>query len=199
MSDATTDSAARRLYQHALERAMRHAARQVPWDQAFEIAHDVASEMVRRSAESASGEDEFCVTEPLLHRAVTNRLRNSWRAARRRSAAEAVHVEERTELASTWNEPGSELETRELERVIATTLADMPEGMRAAFTLVRERECSYQDAATQLRVGIATIHTQISRANARLREAIAAYRDGGAALSPAARSRARGSAQRIEP
>jgi RNA polymerase sigma-70 factor (ECF subfamily) len=174
----TTGPDAQRLYEDVLRRAMRLAAPHVPWDQAFEVAHDVAIEIVRRTLDPPAGTSPPVVTGPLIVTAVTNRLRNSWRSVRRRSAAESVHSEERASLASAWSEPGTDIETGELQRVVDTTLSTMPEGMRAVFRLVREEERSYKETAAALGIGVGTVHTQLSRANALLRRAIESYRSG---------------------
>src|SRR4051812_6829984 len=87
MTQPAPDAAAdpRRLYEDALVRAMRFAERYLPRDQALEIAHDVASEMLRLPPERVTG--------TLIYVAVTSRLRNLWRATERRSAFEAAYHE----------------------------------------------------------------------------------------------------------
>jgi hypothetical protein len=67
--DDTAPTLDRQAYEDVLVRAMRYARRMVPRDQAFEVAHDVALEMLDRPAEQrASG--------ALLFVAVSRRLRN---------------------------------------------------------------------------------------------------------------------------
>ena len=44
--------------------------------------------------------------------------------------------------------------------------------------LVRDEELSYKDAAARLGVAVGTVHTQLSRANALLRECIQRYQAG---------------------
>ena len=68
----------KRLYEEILQRAFRYAERLVSREQAFEIAHDVAVEMLRRPPERLSG--------TMLYLRVTSRLRNLWRANQRRAA-----------------------------------------------------------------------------------------------------------------
>ena len=73
---------AKRLYEDILQRAFRYAERLAPRDQAFEIAHDVAVELLRRPPERLSG--------TMLYLRVTSRLRNLWRASQRRAATAAA-------------------------------------------------------------------------------------------------------------
>jgi RNA polymerase sigma factor (sigma-70 family) len=163
---------ARRTYEDALERAFGFAARHVAWDQALEIAHDVASDMLALPADR--------VTSALIYRAVVNRLRNLWRASQRRSAAERVHHDRRAEGPAARVDASTDMETRELRDVIETTIANMPETMREAFALVREHDLSYKEAAAHLGIAVGTVHTHLSRANLLLRDAIEAYRRSGA-------------------
>jgi RNA polymerase sigma factor (sigma-70 family) len=159
----------RQLFESILDRAMEHAVRYVAWDQALEIAHDVASDLVRRGVEQPGG--------ALIYRAVCFRLRNHWRANSRRAGAERVYHDERTDRTA---EPSRELEARELRALIAAAIAAMPEGMRRVFTLVRHDERSYRDVAALLGIRVGTVHTQLSRATALLRQVVEDYERDGA-------------------
>ncbi len=112
----------------------------------------------------------------LIYRAVTRRLFDLGRAARRRTAAERLHQTERPAIAPAWTQPDVHLETRELAHLIDMTIAAMPDAMRRVFILVRHEELSYKEAATRLGIGVGTVHTQLSRANTLLRETIEHYR-----------------------
>jgi hypothetical protein len=83
-----------------LVRAMGLAERYLPRDQALEVAHEVASEMLRLPADRVTG--------TLLYIAVTNRLRPHARAARRRTAAEGAYGEKWSTAIPAWVEPGAE-------------------------------------------------------------------------------------------
>lgn len=157
----------RRTYEEILVRAMRYAERLVPRDQAFEVAHDVAVELLRRPPSEVNG--------TLLYLRVTSRLRNLWRAARRRASLDRAYVEMQTGAVPAWANPGAELEARELRKRIENVLARMPDAMRAVFVLIREEELSYKEAAARLGIGVGTVHTQLSRANALLRECVEQY------------------------
>src|SRR5262245_38125518 len=128
--DHTSDRDPRRLYEDILVRAMRYAERVVPRDQAFEIAHDVAVEMLRRPPDRLTG--------TMLYLRVTSRLRNLWRANQRRAATDRAYLEMRAAHAPAWAEPGSALEAEELADRIDEVLSRMPRGMRDAFLLVRD-------------------------------------------------------------
>jgi RNA polymerase sigma factor (sigma-70 family) len=175
MPDSLTDKDARRLYDQALDASYGQAARHIPWDAAFELAHEVASALVKR-AHTGDTFAEIRSVEAWVSRATRSRLRDYWRNGRRRAAAEAVHVEERADAASSWAQPGLELEVRELALVVDETLATMPKAMHDVFTAIRRDGLSYRDAAARLDIGVGSVHTQLSRANARLRDAIARYR-----------------------
>ena len=157
----------RELYDDSFIRAMQFAERHLERDQALEIAHSVASEMLAIPADR--------VTPGLIYVAVTSRLRNFWRARVRRASAESTYHEIWSSVAPMWSEPGAQLEWDELQVRIEAVIADMPTAMRAVFVLIRDEELSYKEAAERLGVTPSTIHTQISRASARLRECIAQY------------------------
>jgi RNA polymerase sigma factor (sigma-70 family) len=167
----------RAAYEDLLVRAMRYASRIVPRDHAFEIAHDVAIEMLRRPPEHrASG--------PVLYLAVTSRLRNSARSTQRRAARDGAYLEMQATAVPMWAQPGSDLEARELRERITAVVAKMPGGMREAFLLVREHELSYKEAAARLGVSVGTVHTQLSRAIALLRECVQRYHADSGVTKP---------------
>ncbi len=170
MDDPTSAHDPRRTYEAILVRAMRYAERLVPRDQAFEIAHDVAIEMLRQTPDRVNG--------TLLYIRVTSRVRNLWRATQRRAALDRAYLEMRSSAMPAWAQPGADLEARELRERIEDVLAQMPSAMREAFLLVREEELSYKETAARLGITVGTVHTQLSRANALLRECVERYRAG---------------------
>jgi RNA polymerase sigma-70 factor (ECF subfamily) len=160
----------KRLYEEVLQRAFRYAERLAPREQAFEIAHDVAVEMLRRPPERLSG--------TMLYLRVTSRLRNLWRANQRRAATDRAYLEMRSARAPEWADPAAGVEADELRACIRNALDRMPPAMRETFLLVRDEELSYKEAAARLGVAVGTVHTQLSRANALLRECIQRYQAG---------------------
>jgi RNA polymerase sigma-70 factor (ECF subfamily) len=175
----------RRIYIDALERAVRHAAVHVSPDEAREIGHHIASAIAKRYAEP-DGHDLVRDLEAFVHRAVLNRLRELWRASRRRNAVEQTYHSERSAVAPAWTQPGSNLESRELHRVIDAAIAAMPDVRRQVFLRIRRDQRSYKEVAAELGIGVGTVHTHLSRANAVLRDAVAAFRgaDDATAIGP---------------
>jgi RNA polymerase sigma-70 factor (ECF subfamily) len=180
MTDQPSAVDPRRLYEDALVAAMRCAERYLPRDQALEVAHDVASEMLRLPPGRVTG--------TLIYVAVTSRLRSLWRRKERRAALEGAYHERWSSVTPLWAEPGAEMEIRELQQRIDAALADMPPGMRKVFVLVREEGLSYKEAAARLGVNVGTVHTQLSRANALLRQVVARYRGDAPGADPSRRT-----------
>jgi RNA polymerase sigma factor (sigma-70 family) len=172
----------RRIYLDALDRAMRHAAAHVPRDEALEIAHHVACAVLRRQAGDGSAQRGVLSAAPVteldafIHRSVLNRLRETWRARRRRNAVEQSYENERGAIAPAWTQPGARLESRELHRVIEAAIAALPDARRQVFLLIRRDQRTYKEVAAQLGIGVGTVHTHLSRANAALRDAVAEFR-----------------------
>jgi RNA polymerase sigma factor (sigma-70 family) len=163
--DSASDE--RRRYDAACARAMEFAGRYLPRDQAIEIAHDVASEMLGLPAERVTG--------TLIYVAVTTRLRMHWRSTERRAAREGVFHDTWSRTIREWSDPGAAMELRELQDRVAAAVAEMPTRMREVFLLIRGDELSYKEAAARLGINVATVHTHFSRATALLRERIAEY------------------------
>jgi RNA polymerase sigma-70 factor (ECF subfamily) len=172
----------RRVYIDALERAVRHAAVHVSRDEAREIGHHVASAIARRYAQEREGNvapSPISDVDAFVHRAVLNRLRELWRAKRRRNVVEQTYHSERSAVAPAWTQPGANLESRELHRVIDAAIAAMPEVRREVFLRIRRDQRSYKEVAAELGIGVGTVHTHLSRANAALRDAVAEFRAVG--------------------
>jgi RNA polymerase sigma-70 factor (ECF subfamily) len=154
-------------YEAILAHALRYARRILPADEAFEIAHDVALQIFERAEPEPP-------TGQMLYLAIIRRRRDAWRATERRAVREGTYLERRTE-SPRWPDPEASIEARELRARIRQVVASMPPGMREVFLLVREQELTYKEAAARLGIGVATVHTQLSRAGALLRECVRAY------------------------
>jgi RNA polymerase sigma-70 factor, ECF subfamily len=63
----------------------------------------------------------------------------------------------------------------ELDAAIREAVADLPERCRTAFLLCRDQGLSYSDAARVMKVSPATVKTQMARALASLKEALARF------------------------
>src|SRR3954471_22776933 len=112
----------KRLYEDILQRAFRYAERLAPREQAFEIAHDVAVEMLRRPPAKMSG--------TMLYLRVTSRLRNLWRASQRRAATDRAYLEMRSTRTPSWADPAAGIEAEELRSRVRDALDQMPPAMR---------------------------------------------------------------------
>jgi RNA polymerase sigma-70 factor (ECF subfamily) len=167
MSEKEDPISDRQRYEEALVRAMHFAERHLHRDQALEIAHDVATEMLALPAER--------VSTSLIYVAVTSRLRNFWRSRERRASAEGTYQQMRSTVTQLWAAPEAELEIRELQERIQAAVARMPSGMREVFVLIRDEELTYKEAAARLGISVKTVHTQICRAGALLRQCVAEY------------------------
>jgi RNA polymerase sigma-70 factor (ECF subfamily) len=173
-----SDAEVRRIYIDALERAVQHAGIHVSRDEALDVGHHVASALVKRQI--AGGSPPIDSVDGFIHRAVLNRLREIWRASRRRKAVEQMYHEERAAVAPAWARPDGNLESRELHDAIDAAIAQLPITQRQVFLLVRRDQLTYKEVAVQLQITVGTVHTHLSRANATLRKAVAAKQAGDA-------------------
>jgi RNA polymerase sigma factor (sigma-70 family) len=189
MTTPLPEAEIRRIYLDALERAVRHAAVHVSRDEAMEVGHHVATAVVRRHAAEAAGDAAVAPIGPVdeieafVHRAVVNRLREIWRARRRRTTAEQLYQAERCAVAPAWTQPDADLESTELHEAIEAAIAALPDIRRQVFLLIRRDQRSYKEVAAQLGIAVGTVHTHLSRANASLREAVADFRGAEQARS----------------
>ncbi|HET9423880.1 MAG TPA: sigma-70 family RNA polymerase sigma factor [Gemmatimonadaceae bacterium] len=179
MSSPLPEAEVRRIYLDALERAVRHAALHVPRSEALEVGHHVATALVHRlsreTGDAMIGTGPVQDVDAFVHRSVLNRLREVWRGNKRRTAVEESYEAERCAVAPAWSRPDSNLDSRELHRVIETAVAALPDAQRQVFLLVRRDQCSYKEVAARLGIAVGTVHTHLSRANASLREAMADF------------------------
>ena len=167
LSDQPLASDLRQRYEEIVRRAMRHAERHLPTGQAFELAHEIALEMLRRPP--------ALMSDALLYLRVTSRVISSRRLAERRAIVDRNYLDLYAGGSAPWSRPDADAEASELYERIQATLAEMPPAMRQAFLLVREHELTYKEAAERLGVTVGTVHTQLSRANVLLRECVNRY------------------------
>jgi RNA polymerase sigma-70 factor (ECF subfamily) len=175
VDDPETGAQARRIYEEAMARAVILASRRLPSEQAFELAHDVASQLVQAGATGPDHPRDGHTFDALIRRAVSFRLRDRWRAGTRRTAAEQFHGEERGSTTPAWAAPDAVVEARELSDMVDVAIADMTPVMRDVFLAIRRDELSYKQAAARLGIAVGTVHAHLSRANARLRQAFEDY------------------------
>ncbi len=103
-----------------------------------------------------------------LRRSVVNKTLNHIKA-RRLDYTDPGQLPERP---STALDAHSQLETADLEQVIHTAIAALPERCRIIFTLCRLENMTHKEIAEQLNISTKTIENQMTRAIASLREAI---------------------------
>ena len=117
-------------------------------------------------------------------------------ARRRRDEREALHDRDMQDSAHVWMSPDLAIEQQGLEDVYQRTLDSLPAACRRAYTLVRDDELTYDQAAARLGVSRAAVHFHVVTAQNRFREALRDYglevpgpRRGGRVAGKAARGR----------
>jgi len=70
------------------------------------------------------------------------------------------------------------IEYRELEHLIKTAIASLPEKCREVFELSRFKEMKYQEIADALGISVKTVEAQMSKALKVLREKVSGYTGG---------------------
>ena len=120
-------------------------------------------------------------------------------ARRRRGEREALHDRDMQDSAHVWMSPDLAIEQQELEDVYQRTLDSLPTACRRAYTLVRDEELTYDQAAGRLGVSRAAVHFHVVTAQNRFREAlrehglnVPAPRRGGRLAGAKGRSRTGG-------
>jgi RNA polymerase sigma-70 factor (ECF subfamily) len=107
---------------------------------------------------------------------------NRARGQQRRPAPaslEAPQSADATELRDPAADPERVAHARQLRAAISEELAALAPNQRAAFLLRHEAELSYQEIAAALDTSPAAVESLLSRARARLRERLAAWRIEG--------------------
>jgi RNA polymerase sigma-70 factor (ECF subfamily) len=111
---------------------------------------------------------------PWLFTAVRNRSLN---ALRNRHVEFSIHERVSRDARSNprANLPDAELAARDLSEAAARVVAEMPPRCREAYTLIREQQLSYAEAARVLGISPKTVEIHMTRATAILRAALAAW------------------------
>jgi RNA polymerase sigma-70 factor, ECF subfamily len=89
--------------------------------------------------------------------------------------AEAESEAARVQETADRTEPSDPASVAQLEERIRRAVAELPERCRTAFLLCREQELSYAEAAEVMGVSPATVKTQMARALAAMRAALAPF------------------------
>jgi RNA polymerase sigma-70 factor (ECF subfamily) len=151
----------RRVYAVAFRIVRRH-----------DVADDVTQEAFIRAHQALKSFDLGRPFGPWICRIAANLSINHVRSPQsREEALPEGHAEEPSEA------PGPE--TRVLERegqeVLQRAVLDLPGEQRAVFVLRVYEELSYREIAETLGLSMGTVMSRLSRARARLREALAPY------------------------
>lgn len=136
-------------------------------DAARDLAQDVFVELwkKRETIQIRSG------LKPYLRRAVVNKTLN-YIKARRIDFDDPANLPETT---SSLDKADETLEASEMEKIIHTAIAKLPERCRMVFTLCRLEKMSHKEISEKLGISKKTVEAQMTRALAMLRKAIEPY------------------------
>lgn len=84
-------------------------------------------------------------------------------------------AEERAKKREHSASPDDEMYYDQLARIIEAAIEDLPERRRLIFTMSREYQLTYREIAEALDISIKTVETQMGRALASLRDALAPH------------------------
>ena len=138
---------------------------------------DLAKEVVHTGFikvwETFKGNSSDLPVKPYLHKIITNNCLDIIKHDK------VIHAYKRKVLENKETKSPitdySSFEFKQLENNISKAIADLPEQMRKIFMLSRYEGMKYSEIAQQLNISIKTVETQMSRALARLRQALSAY------------------------
>ncbi len=134
---------------------------------ARDLAQDVFFELWRRREEIEVQTN----LKAYLRRSVVNRTLNFIKS-RRLDFTEPERLPERPSNAI---DAQTQLEVSDLEQVIQSAIAALPERCRVIFTLCRLENLSHKEIAEHLNISTKTIENHMTRALATLREAVRPY------------------------
>jgi RNA polymerase sigma-70 factor (ECF subfamily) len=181
MSDPETNREERQLYEMLVQQARRLARPHLIPSEAAELAHDLAVELILLRARDPEAFAERS-TPGHMYRAIVNRILNARRDKLRRRRREVMACAEEAGEPRAWSDPEWAMTSRELEQLLAWAVSRMPRRMRQVFLLIRDNGCTYREVAARMGTSPGTVHTQLSRALAILRDALRRYH-GAAALN----------------
>ncbi len=151
--------------------ARKQARRFVDAETSRDIAQDVALECLIRIREGTH-EIDLERLPGLAARMAQARGRDHRRRERRRERPDEDYMRELTDSTHAWMEPDAAVHEEELEQFRERTIAELPEGCRRTYTLVREEGRTYEEAAVELGVSRSTVHAHVVLAQRRFREGL---------------------------
>ncbi len=137
---------------------------------ARDLAQDVLADLWKRRDQM----EIKIALKPYLRRAVVNKTLNYIKARR----LKFTEPEKNTEVHPLENSSGLQvLEQSELQNLINTAIASLPEKCRLVFTLCRLEGMSHKEIAAQLEISTKTVENQMTKALKTLKAAVRPYLD----------------------
>ena len=135
---------------------------------AREVAEELVSDVFYTIWKNRS---RIVVTSPrsYLFTAVRNRGFDHLRKAKK---VTLCNLEEATHIASQYSDSQETMVEMELSKTIEYSISRLPKQCRLIFELSREHGLKYREIASQLKISIKTVETQMGRALKHLREAL---------------------------
>lgn len=151
-----------------------------------DAADDVAQESFVRAYRSLSSFELGRPLGPWLTKIAVNLSINRLKARREESLEAAVEPDGGRKFPepaadSVESDPMRSLLSSELERALSRALDALPAEQKAAFVLKVEEGMQYDEIAEMLSVSPGTVMSRLSRARAKLKEALAPHLDGAGA------------------
>ncbi|MHB1861400.1 MAG: RNA polymerase sigma factor [Gemmatimonadaceae bacterium] len=167
--------------------AREYARETLPIDEAEDLAHDIALNILERlHAGHAIGDVQEA--GGLLRAMVKRRAIDGLRQRQRREERDAEYARCRNEMERGLASPDAELAETELAGFRERILGELPEAVRRAYVMVREEHATYQRVADELAVSRSSVKLYVSRAQWRFRRGLAAL---GIPVESVARGRRR--------
>ena len=140
---------------------------------AEDLAQDLVLEHLQR-LDAGERFDDITSLDAYVRTIVRTRSIDALRRSRNSARRDTEHARD-VDVAPAWMSPELALEERELDAMHRQTMASLPPECRRAFTLVRERELSYEIAATRLGVSRSAVNRHVMRAHHAFRRELREY------------------------
>ena len=153
--------------------AREYARETLPSDEAEDLAHDIALNILERMhAGRAIGDEPEA--GGLLRTMVKCRAIDRLRQRQRREERDAEYARCHEEMGRGLASPDAELAEAELAEFRERILGELPEAVRRAYVMVREEHATYQRVADELAVSQSSVQLYVSRAQWRFRRGLEA-------------------------
>jgi RNA polymerase sigma-70 factor, ECF subfamily len=155
------------VFSRHFTRVHRYLARRVGTSLADDLAADTFITAFRSRGRFDAGAPD---ARPWLFGIASNMLRRHWRAERRQLRAYARTGQD--PLGDELTEAERRVDAAAASPRLAAALASLPRADRDALLLLAWAELSYEEIAAALGIPIGTVRSRLSRARARMREAL---------------------------